>query len=44
MPIGTSIPKWRAPKVKTMVNDIVYTAMKVVEKLFILFVNRQDSG
>ena len=31
MELGASAPKWRAPKVKTMVNDIVYTATKVVE-------------
>ena len=41
MPIGASAPKWRAPKFMkiNMVNDIVYTAMKVVEKLF-MFVRK----
>lgn len=34
MRLEASASKWRAPKVKTMVNDIVYTAMKVAEKLF----------
>ena len=34
-PLGGSPPKWRAPKAKAMVNDIVYTTSKDVEKLFI---------
>lgn len=39
MELGISVPKWRAPKSKDMVNDIVYTMMKVVEKLF-MFVKK----
>lgn len=37
IPIGASASKWRAPKFMKIntVNDIVYTAIKVVEKLFI---------
>ena len=34
MGVGTSVPKWRTPKLNTsMVNDIVYTLMKVKENL-----------
>lgn len=35
IPVEPSGSKWRVPKAKAMVNDIVYTAAKVVEKLFI---------
>lgn len=44
IPLGGSPPKWRAPKAKAMVNDIVYTCVKMREKLFVLIVTRQDSG
>ena len=35
MVLGASASKWRAPKAKAMVNDIVYATLKDVEKLFI---------
>ena len=40
MPLGASALKWRVPKfvLINMVNDIVYTALKDVEMLFILII------